>query len=106
MEPDSTAKIAIIVITVVVGAINITILYWMLARPRHILDKWADKNHYRILERTLVRPWYLLLFAFSCGIVVYRVRVETEQGEQKVGWVRCGSLLWGVRSDKAVVTWE
>ena len=51
-----------------------------------------------------LRP--VLFWTSSRGQTVYCVTVEDEQGNQRHGWVRCGSWLFGLLSDNVDVRWE
>ena len=103
---DTPAKIALIVLAVAVIMSNVLIYRWIFSRARFVLNKWAAKSKYRLLEVSYVRPWYLFVCVLSGKSVIYRVRVQNTLGEEKVGRVVCGSLLWGICADKAKVTWE
>lgn len=103
---DTPAKIALIILTVAVLSGNLIFYRWLFSRARFVLNKWAEQNKYRLLGVSYVRPWWLLVWSLAGKRVLYRVRVQDPFGEEKVGWVTCGSLLWGLCSDKAKVTWE
>lgn len=76
-------------------------------RSRTLLDRWAARNEYRIIEadyRNFFRgPFF---WTTSRGQAVYRVRVEGVAGIVQSGWVRCGSRSFGVLSDKVDVRWD
>jgi len=103
---DTPAKIALIVLIVAAISRSLIIYRWLFSRARFGLNKWAEQNNYRLLEVSYVRPRWLLVWALAGKRVVYRVRVQNLSAEEKVGWVTCGSLLWGLCSDKAKATWE
>jgi hypothetical protein len=76
-------------------------LWWRFSRSAHLLEKWADQNGYRIVSRKY-GPFYWT----PQGQIVYSVTVEDEQGNQRHGWVRCGSWLLGLLSAHVDVWWE
>ncbi len=82
-------------------------LWWHFSRSASILDQWADKSGYRIVSgeyRHLLKgPFF---WTSSRGQTVYYVTVEDEQGNQRHGWVRCGSWLFGLLSDNVEVRWD
>jgi hypothetical protein len=77
------------------------------SRSRKILERWAERNGYRILQaqrRTFLRgPFF---FYTAKGQEVFRVTVEDPQGQVRHGFVRCGSFWLGVLSDRADVRWD
>lgn len=70
------------------------------------MKDWADKNGYQILHKEFrlfrVGPFW----GQSRQAVVYYVTVRDEQGQQRSGWVRCGSRFMGLLSDNADVIWK
>jgi hypothetical protein len=103
---DTSAKTAFIIILVAVISANLIFFRWLFSRARFVLNKWVEQNNYRLLEVSYARPWWLLVWALAGKRVVYRVRVRNLFGEERVGWVMCGSLLWGLCSDRVKVTWD
>jgi hypothetical protein len=71
-------------------------------RSRQILERWANNNDYQILSFE-VQPWWLSRRFYHR---VYYVVVQTPEGQTKRGWVRCGSLLWGILVDKTDASWD
>ena len=92
----------VLVILVAVGS-----LIWHFTRSRSILEKWAERSGYEILEsdyRNLVRgPFF---WTSSKGQTVYRVKVRDRLGNIRSGWVRCGGWFSGLLSDATEVKWE
>ncbi len=104
---DPKAVIAIVFGAGVVGAIG-TVFYNR--RAAEVLERWADKNGYALLEK---KQHYLYfggpfeLWRTSQYQVVYSVRIRDRQGSERNGWVRCGNYWGGVLfSDKAEVRWD
>ena len=82
-------------------------LWWHFSRSAFLLEQWAGKNGYRIVSREhrYIRkgPFF---WTSPRGRTVYYVTVEDEQGNQRHGWVRCGSWFFGLVSDHVEVRWE
>ena len=85
----------------------ILVMVWHYSQSRSVLEQWAAENSYRILSaehRHLVRgPFF---WTTSKGQTVYRVKVEDSSGRIREGWVRCGSWVFGLLSDKVQVRWD
>jgi hypothetical protein len=82
-------------------------LWWRFSRSDHLLKDWADKNSYRIVRSEYRYVWKGPFFwTSSRGQTVYYVTVEDVQGNQRHGWVRCGSWLFGLLSDNVEVRWQ
>ena len=94
---------------VAVFAISIGVLMtiWVFSRARNMLEAWARENGYNILssEMRLLRrgPFF---WTTSKNQVVYYVTVQTPDGHNTSGFVRCGGFWWGVFTDKVEVRWE
>ena len=71
-----------------------------------MLEQWAERNGYRIIEADY-RNVFRGPFFWTTGKTqtVYRVTVEGKDGE-RTGWVRCGSHLFGLFSNKVEVRWD
>lgn len=76
-------------------------------RVGSILDRWAARNGYQIIEREsrLVKLGPFTLNT-SRGQVVYRVAVRDREGNVRKGYVRCGGALLGTLSNKIEVCWD
>ncbi len=76
-------------------------------RSDEILIRWARRHGYRIIRAEL-RSYLTGSFnpPSMRGQTVYRVVVEDRSGEKRTGWVRCGSGLLGLISDKAEAWWD
>lgn len=96
---------AAILILIVTAAV--CLIAWHYSRSRSLLEQWAGENGYRIVSsehRHLVRgPFF---WTTSKGQTVYRVTIEDTGGRLRSGWVRCGSWLAGLLSDKVQVKWD
>lgn len=84
-----------------------TIGYLMKRRADNLLQAWAAKRHFEILEAHY-RPfldkgpfWYA-----SRGQAVYRVIVRDEFGATRKGWLRLGHWLSGIASSDVTVNWD
>jgi hypothetical protein len=86
--------------------LTVAILVWHSHRSRRLLERWAERNGYRISDadyRNVFRgPFF---WTTAKGQTVYRVTVETKGGVRR-GWVRCGSRRLGLLSDHAEVRWD
>jgi hypothetical protein len=80
---------------------------WAFSRGRSLLNRWATDNGFQILHsemRTLlVGPFTL---TSSRNQIVFFVRVRDRTGQERSGWVRCGSFWFGISSDKSEVEWK
>ena len=96
------AALTILIIALAIGAV-----VWHYSRSRSLLEEWASENGYRILSsehRHLVRgPFF---WTTSKGQTVYRVSIEDREGRVRSGWVRCGSWMMGLWSDRVQVKWD
>jgi hypothetical protein len=88
-------------------AIAITAITWRFHRGQTLLRRWAASSGYRLHDhevRWLVRgPFF---WTTSKAQMVYRVTVEDNTGHLRRGWVRCGSWLGGLLSDRVDVRWD
>jgi len=86
--------------------IPIIAFFWFLNRKsRSILETWAKENSFELLHfrQSAENPFGLT----SRGQTIYSVRVRDHAGNERSGWVRCGSFGGGVLfGDKADVKWE
>ncbi len=95
------------VIVFIVIVLAIVSMSWTFARSSSILETWARENGYRLLSseyRWLSKGPYF--FRTSKGQTVYRVSVQDAQGRTRSGFVRCGSWIFGLLSDKVDVRWD
>ena len=80
---------------------------WHAARSEAILKRWAEENGFLILaceRRWLMRgPFF---WTTSKSQDVYYVTVQDRNGRRRSGYVRCGSFLAGILSNRAEVRWE
>ena len=82
-------------------------MLWVFRRRASLIEQWADKNGYRIVSRKY--RWLRkgpFFWTSSRGQTVYYVTMEDVQGNQRHGWVRCGSWFFGLLSDYVEVSWE
>src|SRR5262249_54158005 len=91
-----------LILVLVVGS-----LAWHFGRSRSLLERWAERNGFRILRseyRYMFRgPYY---WTTSKGQTVYRVTVEDKAGLVRNGWVRCGGWWLGLMSDHVEARWD
>ena len=74
---------------------------------RSLLQKWAEMNHCRVIEkRFLFFSYGPFSWTSTQGQFVYYVTIEDSQGNRRKGWVRTGDWLFGVFKDKVDVIWE
>jgi hypothetical protein len=95
--------------------ITIFLLAWVIGffwysnvRSRSILEKWAAENSLEILH--FKKEWNTdaqFSGMTSKGQAIYSVKVRDHAGNERSGWVRCGSCPGGVLfSNKAEVIWK
>jgi hypothetical protein len=88
----------------------LAILAWYFSvyfsKSKRLLENWADENQYQLLhaEYRSIRKRPFLWSAK--GQAVYRVEIRDEQGNNRKGWVRCGSWLLGVFANEVKVKWD
>jgi hypothetical protein len=99
----SSAQLPTFVIMLLLVAMT---LVWHSRRSRRLLERWAERNGYRIIDadyRNFFRgPFF---WTTAKGQTVYRVTVEVK-GSVRRGWLRCGSRRLGLISDQAEVRWD
>jgi len=103
---SSDAAVATVVFTILAIAGAVAIYCWMFARARHLLNKWAADNHYRIIAKSFVRPRILLVWALAFWSIVCHVDVEDEAGVRQRAWIRCRGSWLGLLTDKVRAVWE
>lgn len=100
---DSSAPLLMVVAMLLLVATSIA---WHSHRSRSVLERWAERNGYRIIDadyRNFFRgPFF---WTSSKGQTVYRVTVQAK-GVVRNGWVRCGSWWLGLLSDQVEVRWD
>jgi hypothetical protein len=79
---------------------------WHSRRSRRVLERWAERNGYRIID-TDYRKFFRgpFFWTTSRGQTVYRVTVDVKGAVQR-GWVRCGSRRLGLFSNQVEVRWD
>ena len=99
----SSAQLPMLVVLVLLVAMS---LVWHSRRSRTLLERWAERNGYRIIDadyRNFFRgPFF---WTTAKGQTVHRVTVEVK-GVVQTGWVRCGTWRLGLFSDRAEVRWD
>jgi hypothetical protein len=91
-----------------IAAVGLVVLslVWHFGRSHSILEHWAARNGYRLIDQSYC--WILKgpFFWTSKNQTVYYVTVEDEAGRIRRAWVRCGGWFLGLLSDQADVEWE
>jgi hypothetical protein len=76
-------------------------------KGQQLLENWAHRNGYRILERQLCNIFRGPFLANSSKIQqVFQVTVKEAEGKTRNGYVRCGSYWRGVNVDQVDVCWD
>jgi hypothetical protein len=102
MDTNSAYSYALLLL----GAILlITYVTWCFLRSRSLLHRWAITNEFQILDSRL-SPSGPLSWTSSRSQIIYFVCVRDKEGQERRGWVRCGSFWVGVFSNKIEVRWE
>ncbi len=74
---------------------------------RTILNGWAESQGYRIVSSRFCWLWRGPYFLRStAGQSVFKVIVVDNDGERRVGWVRCGGFFLGLFRNNAHVLWQ
>jgi len=102
LEGAGFIALAAIIICVVIVSTT-----WHYSRAREILERWANRNSYKLVAseyRGFAKgPFF---WTSSKGQAVYYVTVQDERGKIRKGWVRCGGWWSGLMSDEATAKWE
>lgn len=80
---------------------------WHFGRSSSLLEGWARKNGYRIIDKEY-RTFFRGPFFWTTGKdqTVYHVTVEDQHGRRRSGFVRCGGWFLGLLSDNVEVRWD
>src|SRR5690349_8743633 len=101
---ETLADSLIIVATLILAVAG---LVWHSRRSRTLLERWAERNDYRIIDADycnfFVGPFF---WSTTRGQTVYRVTLQIGAGIVRSGFVRCGSRRLGLLSDKVEVRWD
>ena len=102
MKEDFVSVFLILVALIVAGGA----IYAHISRSKSLLKKWVDENRYQLLraEHRVFRKGPFLWA--TKGQAVYRIEVYDERGINRKGWIKCGSPLSGMLSDKVAVKWD
>lgn len=88
-------------------ALAVVSVIWSFQRSNEMIQNWAHQNGYHIIEAKV--PLFSkgpFFWTTSKNQSVYRVVVQDGTGKTRSGWVRCGSYLGGLLSDKTEVHWD
>jgi hypothetical protein len=102
-NPNLSALLPAALIIIVLGLY----FFWFFRQSRSLLEKWAAKNGFQIVQsklRWLAKGPYS--FRSSRTQTVYRIRVRESQGRERAGWVRCGGPILGLLTGDVEVTWD
>ena len=106
--PISAADSAAMTILVILAlGLAVGSMVWGFRRGEVLLDRWAARNGYRIVEREY--RWLAkgpFFFRSGKGHSVYRIAVRDGAGELRRGWARCGGWFIGLLSDHVEVRWD
>jgi hypothetical protein len=103
MTTDSWAGLVALLFMLVLAA---TSCAWHFRQSRGLLERWADRNGYRIIDARYQHVFRgPFVWTTSKGQTVYRVTLDVK-GEVSTGWVRCGSWWLGLMSEKVEVRWD
>jgi hypothetical protein len=101
------AHIIVLVACVVFGVlINVFGVRWQYKYAHRLLNGWARRKNYEVVEREY--RWLRLgPYWWAAGCPVFRVVVISDTGQERSGWVRCGTYPGSVMfSDQVRVTWD
>ena len=94
-------------LVVLIVLLSVVSLVWRFSRGVSIMEEWAGRHGYTILDR---QRRYLRRGPFfwwtSRGQVVFRVAIRDRDGRLRQGWVRVGGFFLGLFSDQVEVRWD
>jgi hypothetical protein len=95
------------VLLLISGVVVFTYVTWCFTRARFILYRWAKDNGFHLLNfKAVVSGPPKWDWTSSRSQVLYSVHICNKDGQERRGWVRCGSFWAGVFSDKVEVKWQ
>jgi hypothetical protein len=104
---DAETLAITLVVIIPVAALIVLAVIWDHRRSQYLLRQWAERNDYRLVNverRNFFRgPFF---WNTSKGQVVYRVTVEDPVGNERSGYLRLGSWVWGLFSDEVTERWD
>lgn len=94
------------IIAVLVGVAILSIAHRG-SRSHDLIEQWASANGYRVMNAES-RPFSRgpFFWTTSKGQTVYYVTFADAAGQYRSAYVRCGSWMGGLWSDKVDVRWE
>ena len=81
-------------------------LYFYFTRARQLLDNWASENRFQLLRAEFRMFRKGPFFWSGRNQAVYRVEIRDEGGNDRTGWVRCGTWWLGVFANSVEVKWD
>ncbi|QEH35738.1 hypothetical protein OJF2_42950 [Aquisphaera giovannonii] len=104
---DAFAAAVLIVFGFLAAAVVvINVTSWQSRRLRGILEAWADRNGFELLDAD---RRYDSRGPFTWDLsgqgYVYRVKVRSKEGV-RTGWLRCGGPFPAILSDRVEVRWD
>jgi hypothetical protein len=79
---------------------------WNSRRSFQIAERWAKKNQLKLMAAYFHGRGPFSWRLMSSAQTVYRVELADSSGAVRCGWLRCGSLLRGLRGDHADILWD
>jgi hypothetical protein len=99
--------LTVIFLVGVIGVVLVLSMAHRSSRSNQMIDDWAAAHGYRVINtehRNFIRgPFF---WTTSKGQTVYHVTFADAEGRRRRAFVRCGSWLGGLWSDKVDVAWE
>ena len=97
----------VVFIAIAIFVLGVFIINWQFKKSRLLIDKWAARNGYRILNRRFQLFWRgPFWWRSSKGQLVYRVTIQDAAGNIRRAWIRCGGFFVGLLSDQVTVEWD
>ena len=101
---DSTTMTLLVILAL---GLAVGSMVWGFRRGEVLLDRWAARHGYRIVEREY--RWVAkgpFFFRSGKGHSVYRITVSDRDGTTRRGYARCGGWFLGLLSDHVDVRWD
>jgi hypothetical protein len=102
----SLLLIIIFVLLIVIGGPLYQLSY---PRYRLILENWALKSNYQLINFYILYPPLLALGIFpllSRSQRVFYIEVVDKAGNKKIGWARGGNYFFGSARDEIEIKWK
>lgn len=97
----------IVLVVAVLITVTTLVVRWELRKSRRLIDEWAARNQYRVLDRRWKMLWFgPFWWRTSKHQRVHRVTVQDREGKTRKAWIRCGGFVMDLMSDKMTVEWD